>query len=538
VIDRNKPGIRRIIMKPLATAKAADVLRSVAAPMNDYAAELIGHVNTMNQGSSHTASPYLNASKNFAQTGADQSEQISGSLHDNTRHCADILNATMDAIIAVDQHHRITLFTHAAAELFRCSTESAMGQALDHFIPPRLRDIVRKHLQGAERARQHWKAAGFIAMRTDGEEFPIEGIISPIRFNGHTGYMIILRDASERARAGTAISSLQSRRESSYRSKSRKSAFMGVVGEATGMQAIFKAIQLVAKTDATVLITGETGTGKELIARAVHDASGRCDRALITVNCAALPGELIESELFGHERGAFTGAISQRRGRFELADGGTIFLDEVGELSAQAQAKLLRVLQEQAFERVGGSRVIKVNVRVIAATNRDLAQMVKAGTFRADLFYRLNVFPLNVPPLRERRADIPLLARHFIDMYARKLGKSFQGIASISMERLNQYNWPGNVRELQNLVERMVIVASGPLLEIDDAMLAPTTGHAAAPVAGSLDKVARDHIERILKDCRGIIEGSRGAAAILGLKPSTLRYRMKLLGIDKTARAA
>jgi transcriptional regulator with GAF, ATPase, and Fis domain len=304
------------------------------------------------------------------------------------------------------------------------------------------------------------------------------------------------------------------------------------------MRAVLEAVQLVARTDATVLITGETGVGKELIARAVHEASDRRGRALVTVNCAALPGELIESELFGHERGAFTGAINQRRGRFEMADGGTIFLDEVGELSAQAQAKLLRVLQEQALERVGGGELIKVNVRVVAATNRDLAQMVRASTFRADLFYRLDVFPLVVPPLRERRTDIPLLARHFLHKYARKLGKPLQDISAASMERLCRYNWPGNVRELQNIIERMAIVAPGPTLEVHAGLLRQADAEVAAPSTDSLQDVTRNHIARVLKDCRGIIEGPRGAAAILGLKPSTLRYRMKLLGVDKAAAAA
>ncbi len=314
--------------------------------------------------------------------------------------------------------------------------------------------------------------------------------------------------------------------------------FHEIVGNSPALTRVFSLVESVAETNATVLIAGETGTGKELIARAIHARSRRAQRPLIKLNCAAIPSGLVESELFGHERGAFTGATTQRRGRFELADGGTIFLDEVGELSAQAQAKLLRVLQERAFERVGGSQTIKVNVRIIAATNGDLAQMVKAGTFRADLFYRLNVFPLAMPRLRERRSDIPLLARHFLAMYAHKLGKPLEGIAPISMERLTRYNWPGNVRELQNVIERMAILASGTTLEIHEALLTPAAPDVAAAPAGSLEQVARQHIERVLNDCKGIIEGKRGAAAILGLKPSTLRYRMKLLGLGKVARAA
>ncbi len=451
---------------------------------------------------------------------------------------ADIFNATMDAIIAIDQDHYITLFNRAAEQVFCCTAPQAIGQAFDHFVPKRLRALLQDYLQGAELARQLWVPEGLTALRADGREFPVEATISALRLNGRAQYTIILRDINARAKAEACLRSLQSRHQSQRATIRRSQELAGVVGQAPAMQAIFEAVEIVAKTDSTVLITGETGTGKELIARAVHDAGARCERTLITVNCAALPGELIESELFGHERGAFTGATTQRRGRFELADGGTIFLDEVGELSAQAQAKLLRVLQERAFERVGGSQTIKVNVRIIAATNGDLAQMVKAGTFRADLFYRLNVFPLAMPPLRERRSDIPLLARHFLAIYAHKFGKPLEGIAPISMERLTRYNWPGNVRELQNVIERMAILASGHTLEIHEALLAPAALDAAATPAGSLEEVARQHIERVLNDCKGIIEGKRGAAAILGLKPSTLRYRMKLLGLSKVARAA
>jgi formate hydrogenlyase transcriptional activator len=522
-------------MKSIATSQTSDSRRPLNISMANYTSETLGHVASMNQRSSQYRRSHLGTSDAFG--GVELPSHAEETQRDNEQHCAAILNATVDAIIAIDQKHHITLFNRAAEDLFHCAGERAMGQTLDQLVPVRWRGIMWEHLQRADAARQRWLPAGLTALRSNGEEIPIEGTISPLRQNGHVGHIIVLRDTNERARAEAAVRTLQCHRESLCEHKSRAQAFMGVVGAAPAMQAIFEAVRMVARTDSTVLITGETGTGKELIARAVHDASERCDQALITVNCSALPGELIESELFGHERGAFTGAINQRRGRFELADGGTIFLDEVGELSAQAQAKLLRVLQEQTFERVGGSQVIKVNLRVIAATNRDLAQMVKAGTFRADLFYRLNVFPMIVPPLRERRADIPLLARYFLDKCARKLGKSLEGIAPIGMEKLMLYHWPGNVRELQNVIERMAIIACGPLLEINDTWLAPAAGDAAVS-AGSLDKVARNHIERILKDCRGIIEGSRGAAAILGLKPSTLRYRMKLLGIDKPARSA
>jgi transcriptional regulator with GAF, ATPase, and Fis domain len=291
-----------------------------------------------------------------------------------------------------------------------------------------------------------------------------------------------------------------------------------------------------------VLILGETGTGKELIARAVHDRSRRREGPLVKVNCAALPRELVESELFGHEKGAFTGATQQRRGRFELADGGTLFLDEIGELSLEAQAKLLRVLQEKEFERVGGTRTLRSDARLIAATNRDLQGRVSRGEFRADLFYRLNVFPLVVPPLRERRADIPALVARFLEKSSRKLGKAFEGVAPEFIERAMTYDWPGNVRELENVIERAAILSREPVLEPLGWSLAREHAQSIAGVAAAqvdacsiktLLDMEREHIERALEQSRWVVEGSHGAAHALGVKPSTLRGRMRKLGIQK-----
>ena len=300
-----------------------------------------------------------------------------------------------------------------------------------------------------------------------------------------------------------------------------------MVGDSPAARRLRGEIAQVAPTDSTVLIQGETGTGKELVARAIHEASRRRERALVTVNCAALPRELVESELFGHEKGAFTGATQQRRGRFELADGGTLFLDEVGELPLEAQAKLLRVLQSGEFDRVGGTRALHADVRVIAATNRDLQAQVTAGRFRSDLYYRLNVFPITVPPLRERRGDIPGLAQHFAAKASRKLGKPLRDLSGTFLERAGAYDWPGNIRELENMVERALILADGELLF-----------PAAAPAAGdaeSLEDVERSHIRSVLERTRWVIEGDKGAARILGLNPSTLRGRLRKLGIRKTS---
>jgi DNA-binding NtrC family response regulator len=308
----------------------------------------------------------------------------------------------------------------------------------------------------------------------------------------------------------------------------------GLIGESPALQRVREQIAQVAPTDSTVLIQGETGTGKELVARAVHEKSARRERPLIKINCAALPRELVESELFGHERGAFTGAIQQRRGRFELADGGTVFLDEVGELPPEAQAKLLRVLQEREFERVGGARSLRVDVRVIAATNRDLHAEVGATRFRADLYFRLDVFPIVLPPLRVRRDDIPRLLQHFAARTARKLGRTLDGISPTFVERALAYGWPGNVRELENLVERALIMSRDGVLDGSELFAVPA-GAAAEPARDdTLEEIERAHIRRVLDGTSWRIEGDGGAARRLGLNPSTLRGRMRKLGIRKT----
>jgi transcriptional regulator with GAF, ATPase, and Fis domain len=307
------------------------------------------------------------------------------------------------------------------------------------------------------------------------------------------------------------------------------SGFAGIVGRSPALQQVLHRVEQVAPTDATVLILGETGTGKELLARALHRRGRRQARPLVTVNCAALPGMLIESELFGHEKGAFTGAVSRQLGRFELADGGTLLLDEIGELPLELQAKLLRVLQEGAFERLGASATRKVNVRVLAATNRDLAQAVCEGRFRADLYYRLNVFPLRMPPLRERREDIPLLVWSYIRQSQLRLGKRIERVPPRLMAALTAYAWPGNVRQLHNVLEHALIMSPGPTLVLDERELAATPHLRAA--GQTLAEVERAHICSVLEACAWRIKGESQAAERLGLKPSTLRSRMKKLGI-------
>ena len=333
--------------------------------------------------------------------------------------------------------------------------------------------------------------------------------ISELR-ESHLGERPVLRALSRAERPGAAI-----------------------LGQSAALQTVLSQLDLVAPTDATVLLQGETGTGKELLARALHTLSARHARPFLTLNCAAIPSGLLESELFGYEKGAFTGALTQRLGRLELADGGTLFLDEIGDLPLELQPKLLRVLQEHAFERLGSSRTVHVNVRVVAATHRDLLALVHQQQFRADLYYRLHVFPLTVPPLRERREDIPLLVRHFAQQYAHELHKDSVHIPAEAMEALVRYDWPGNVRELQNVIERAMILSSNGVLCPQVPVRSPGA-HSAAPVSPrseTLDDAMRAHIVDVLRSTNWVVGGPHGAATRLGVKRTTLAARMEKLGI-------
>jgi PAS domain S-box-containing protein len=308
--------------------------------------------------------------------------------------------------------------------------------------------------------------------------------------------------------------------------------FEEIVGTSPRLQAVLARLTKVARTDSTVLITGETGTGKELIARAIHKNSDRAHRPFVSVNCAAIPRDLIASELFGHEKGAFTGALQRRIGRFELAEGGTLFLDEIGELPAETQVALLRVLQEREFQRVGSNQTIRANVRVIVATHRDLPAAIEDGTFRSDLYYRINVFPLEIPALRDRKEDIRLLVEYFIDRYAQKTGKRIQNIEKKSLERLQSYRWPGNIRELQNVIERSVILCDSENFSVDESWLSAQP-RPSRPLTEEMVSQEKELIEAALAGCKGRVSGPVGAAAKLGMPPSTLDSKIRALKIDK-----
>ncbi|MBI5619071.1 MAG: sigma 54-interacting transcriptional regulator [Gammaproteobacteria bacterium] len=510
-----------------------------AIPMLNAARRVMGHLAIMDTKPLSAGPRDLAVFRIFgARAGAElERMQADAALRASEERLSRLVGSAMDAIVTIDGGRRITLFNPAAERIFGCAAAWAIGQPLDRFLSAPLRELVVSHLARADAAVPLWLPSGHSALRANGAAFPIEATVSLLEAGGETFHTLILRDIDERRRAAEEIARLQQEAAFLKREVLASHAFEEMIGATPVMRELFETLGAVAAADSTVLVIGETGTGKEQIAHALHKLSGRREAMLVKLNCAALPSELIESELFGHEKGAFTGATVQRKGRFELADGGTLFLDEVGELSMAAQAKLLRALQEQEFERVGGTRTIKVDVRVIAATNRDLGAMVQAGTFRSDLYYRLNVFPIEVPPLRARVPDIAPLAAHFLARLARKLGKPLTGFNAASLARLERYGWPGNIRELQNVVERAAVLAKDSVVSLGagfDAGGEMPGGATAA--ARTLEEVEAAHIRSVLEDVAWIIEGKRGAATILGLEPSTLRYRMGKLGIRRPSR--
>jgi formate hydrogenlyase transcriptional activator len=423
---------------------------------------------------------------------------------------------------------------------------SRAGWVLDHGVPLITFDLRQppKFAEHAALVREGLRSAVTVPMMVKGKIIGTLNVASRVA-NGYgsdeASLLLAIAEqvglAIENLLAYEEIAALKARleEENVYLQEEARTeaAFGDVVGESPAVLSALASVRKVAKTDSTVLVTGETGTGKELIVRAIHDLSRRKDKLLVKVNCAALPAGVIESELFGHEKGAFTGALTRKVGRFELAHRATLFLDEVGDLPLELQPKLLRVLQDGEFERVGGTQTLKVDVRLIAATNRDLERAVAEDRFRADLYYRLNVFPIVIPPLRKRLQDVPRLARHFAMLYASKMGKKVGPLAADVLDRLAAYSWPGNVRELQNVIERAVIVSSNGRFELGDFATAPPAGSEKPQQARSLEDVERQHILSVLEQTGWRISGERGAAKILGLKRTTLEARMKKLEISR-----
>jgi PAS domain S-box-containing protein len=461
-----------------------------------------------------------------------------------------LVESAMDGIVEFDADLRVTMMNPAAAKLFACEAAGVIGDSFSRFVTedslPTLRKVIERLEHDAPESSSSWIPSGLHARTCSGTRFPAEATLSRSLRDAAAHYTLILRNADEKGAAERRIASLQAETRA-LRDELRQLQGSGeILGRSTAIQRVLSEIRQVAPTDATVLILGETGTGKELVARAIHTASSRDGRPFVAVNCAAIPSNLIESELFGHEKGAFTGATRERKGRFALADGGTLFLDEIGELSLELQTRLLRVLQERQFEPVGSSRSRGVDVRILAATHRDLELAVKEGAFREDLYYRLNVFPMRLPPLRERGQDIALLAESFAERYARRLGRPIAALDDDRRARLLSYDWPGNVRELQNVVERAVITSTDGRLDLGRALPSAnrnggemgvdgSSPETAAPgrvwTAAELAELERSNIERALAACSGKVSGRGGAAELLGMPPSTLSSRIRALGL-------
>lgn len=458
-----------------------------------------------------------------------------------------LLNAVGEGIYGLDAQGRAIFINPAAEAMTGWTCAELLGKNIHQFhhhsysngepYPACDCKIFNTAIDGISR-----QVSGEVFWRKDGSSFPVEYTTQAVyKNNCLIGAVAVFRDVSQQQQIELALRSAlenvqtlteQLKAENTYLQNelAQEWSSAGIVGNSAIIIKMLAQVELVAQTDSTVLILGENGTGKELVARNIHALSQRKNSTMVKVNCAAFTPSLLESELFGHEKGAFTGAMERRKGRFELANKGTLFLDEIGELSMEAQGKLLRVLQEQEFERVGGSETIKVNIRIIAATNRDLSAMIANGTFRIDLFYRLNVFPVIVPPLRERQEDIPLLSQAIIGTLNKKLGKSISAISNRSLTQLMQYQWPGNIRELQNLLEREMILTSSSILNFNFK----NTAKAVTPdIVETLVQVEARYILSILKVCKWRIGGDTGAAKKLGLPESTLRSRMKKLNITR-----
>lgn len=513
----------------------------LGVPLKSSGGRILGHLAILDRRPMPTEPRLVSIFRIFAARAAAELERLEAArmLQESEQRFRDLFDEAPIAYVHEGLDSRFISANRAAMRILGIRPEEVDGTYGKSFIPDTPEAIARFN-QAFTSVGKGTDTSGLVLelrRRDNGQPLWIQWWSKPDASGESTRTMFV--DITEKVLLEREQSRLKA--ENQYLQDELRSVhnFQEIIGQSDAIRSVLDDVRRVAATDSSVLIRGETGTGKELIARAIHSASRRRDKPLIKINCAALPSGLVESELFGHEKGAFTGALTRRIGRFELAHGGTIFLDEIGEMPLDVQAKLLRVLQEREFDRVGGHTPIRVDVRVIAATNRDLPKAVAEKTFREDLYYRLNVFPVMLPSLRDRTGDIPILAQFILEKFAARIGKPMTSISAGSLERLKAYAWPGNIRELENVIERAIILADQQLLEIPSSMLPESALDAISPSrrdGTSLVEVERNHIESVLRETNWVIEGPRGAATLLNLHPNTLRSRLKKLGLQRGTR--
>ncbi len=520
-------------------------------PLFDLNGKVLGHLAVMDKRPMPDKPDSLNIFQIFSARAAAELRRVRAEKEtlESREKLTRLIGSAMDVIIEIDRDLNITRINPSGEKLFKSDANQIVGKNLMHFLTKKdvekFKNLIKTFQLLPESQQYLWVPGGLQAKAVDGELFPTEGTLSTFEMRQEIYYTLILRDEKERIEAEQKIQSLSIEAEYLKEEIRKLHGFDQIVGESQPLLQVLKKVQQVSVTDASVLIQGETGTGKELIARAIHASSRRSHRPFITVNCAAIPASLIESELFGHEKGAFTGATDRRQGRFNLADKGTIFLDEIGDLPVNMQVKLLRVLQEGEFEPVGSSQTTNVDTRIIAATNRNLANEMEGGNFREDLYFRLNVFPIELPPLRERGDDIGKLAAFFIKKFSQRMGRTIQPLSQKDIECLKSYHWPGNVRELQNVIERAVITSQNHRLDLESMF--PMPGNKAFTeknppfvktpprllTVEDIHQLERDNLIFALKTTGWRVSGNKGAASLLGMNPSTFASRMKKFGIRR-----
>jgi len=533
------------------TLKESSAVSYMGVPLKDIDGKALGYIAVLDTKPIPEDPRLVGIFNIFAARAAAELQRLraEAQVREREQKLSGLFDSVMDTIIELEAGARVKMINPAGEDLFGLSAQQMQGRNLTEFITDassvKLMELLKQLHLLPEDKRSLWIPGGLNAMTGNGAELSTEATLSGFEVEGQPFYTLILRNVNDRLEAEHKINTLVY--EAQYLQEEIKELqnFNEIIGNSKAIKKVLNEIKQVAGTDATVLVTGETGTGKELVARAIHAESKRKDRLLLKVNCATISPSLIESEFFGHEKGAFTGATSKREGRFSLADGGTIFLDEIGELPLDLQSKLLRVLQEGEFEPVGSSKSIKVDVRVICATNRDLRQMVEDKKFREDLYYRLDVFPIDIPPLRDRGDDITLLASVFSEKCVKRFGKKIDPLSANCIQHLLDYHWPGNIRELQNVIERAIITSPNSKINLDQILSGTYRTKYNKEINTAKESSKTILTERELKEleCQNLIRalestewriyGTEGAAELLGMNPSTLRSRIKTFGIKR-----